>query len=206
VANDAGMANISAMRRRLPLTAALLVGLLQPQAVAPVTLELRVFNGAEEVTRHVRATIHRAGDRGEPTAQRVPAETPLELSLPEGIYDAQVFHEQDGKVLNIRWANRLIVMRYPDEGGRHLEVVNFQNGYGALQVRSGTGQPVHATLHPAGRRDRVAADPRTGPGYTLFVLLAGSYDLEVTVGGKRAWHAGIEVPLDRTRFFLVPES
>jgi hypothetical protein len=206
VANVGALANICAMRRRVSLTATLLVGLLRSQGAAPVTLELRVFNGGDEVTRHVRATVHRAGDRGDAIAQRLPAETPIELSLAEGIYDAQVFHEQDGRVLNIRWANRLIVMRYPDEGGRHLEVINFQNGYGALQVRAGTGQPVQAVLYPAGRRDRAAAEPRTGPGYTLFVVSAGTYDLDVTLGGKTVRHPGLEVPLDRTRFFLVPES
>ena len=38
----------------------------QPSADAALTLELRVFNGAEEVTAQTRVAIHRAGDRGRP--------------------------------------------------------------------------------------------------------------------------------------------
>lgn len=194
------------MHRRVSVVAPLLAFVLQTPSAAPVTLELRIFNGAEEVTRHVRTTIHRAGDRGEPVAQRNPSQTRLELSLPEGIYDAQVFHEVDGKVLNIRWANRLVVMRYPDEGGRHLEVVNFQNGFGALQVRASDGSPPQVSIHPAGRREKKAAEPHSGPGYVVFVVPAGVYDLETRQDGKAAVHRGVEVPLDRTRFWLVPET
>jgi hypothetical protein len=194
------------MSRRVLLAATVLTAIIQTQSAAPVTLELRVFNGAEEVTRHARTTVHRAGDRGEPVAQRNPSQRPLELSLPEGIYDAQVFHEVDGKVLNIRWANRLVVMRYPDEGGRHLEVVNFQSGYGALQVRTSDAAQPQASIHPVGRRDRIAAEPVAGSGYLLFVVPAGVYDLETRQSGKAAWHSAVEVPLDRTRFWVVPET
>jgi hypothetical protein len=177
----------------LPVIAlAAVLATLNGQA-ASVVLELRVFDGPEEVTRQVRAT-------------RMPGDAPIEVALPEGIYDAQVFHEVEGKVLNIRWANRLVVMRYPDEGGRHLEVVNFRNGYGALQVRTATGAPVQVAAYAAGRRDRPAAEVRTGPGYWLFVLPAGSYDVQVRDSGKVTWHSGIEVPLDRTRFWVVPEA
>jgi hypothetical protein len=190
----------------LPLIAfAAAFAVLNGQA-ASVVLELRVFDGPEEVTRHVRATVHRAGERSEAVATRTPGDAPIEVTLPEGIYDAQVFHEADGKVLNIRWANRLVVMRYPDEGGRHLEVVNFRSGYGALQVRTATGAPVQVAAYAAGRRDRPAAEVRTGPGYWLFVLPAGSYDVQVRDAGKITWHTGIEVPLDRTRFWVVPET
>jgi hypothetical protein len=191
---------------RLVWLAATVLAVLQAQSGPAVVLELRVFNGTEEVTRHIRATVHRAGERTESIAQRTPADTPLEITLPEGIYDAQVFQELDGKVLNIRWANRLVVMRYPDEGGRHLEVVNFRNGYGALQVRTARGEPVQVSAYHAGRRDRIAAEARTGPGYWLFVLPSGSYDLQVRASGKTTWHTAVEVPLDRTRFWVVPET
>ncbi|HXW03995.1 MAG TPA: hypothetical protein VD833_02080 [Vicinamibacterales bacterium] len=194
------------MKRAAPLAATLIAGFLQTQPGQPVTLELRVFHGYEEVTRRVRATVHRAGDRGEAVAQRDPAEGSLEFALPEGIYDAQVFEEIDGKVLNIRWANRLVVMRYPDEGGRHLEVVNFANGYGALQVRPASGTPIELTLYPPGGRERPAAAAIQGTDYSLFVVPAGVYDLLVKVRGKSVWHTGVEVPLDRTRFWVLPEQ
>jgi hypothetical protein len=194
------------MRSQVSLAATLLLGILQSQHPSAVTLELRVFNAAEEVTSHVRATIHRGGDRGEPVAHRNPAESPLELNVPEGIYDVQVFLERDGKVLNIRWANRLVVMRYPDEGGRHLEVVNFQSGFGALQVRGDEGPLPDVSIYPAGRRDRVAAQPVAGPDYLLFVVQSGVYDLQTRVSGKTAWHSAVEVPLDRTRFWVIPRQ
>ena len=70
-------------------------------------------------------------------------------------------HERDGRVLNIRWANRLVVMAYPDESGHHLEVINFRNGFGALQIRApGGGQPDVALYEP-GKRDKPAAAPLT---------------------------------------------
>ena len=37
-------------------------------------------------------------------------------------------------------------MPYPDEDGHHLEVINFQNGYGALEVRGATGRGPEADV------------------------------------------------------------
>jgi hypothetical protein len=176
------------------------------QAPATLTLELRVFNGAEEVTRHSRATVHRAGERAEPVAHISPSDKPLELTLAEGIYDAQVIHEQEGRVVNIRWANRLVVMRYPDEGGRHLEVINFRNGFGALQVRTDDNSPLEVACYAPGRKDKPAAHPLRGINYALFVVPAGAYDVQTRIGGRLVWHTGIEVPLDRTRFWMLPAS
>ena len=78
-----------------------------------LTLELRMFNGGEEVTAQTRATVHRAGDRGDPLVQIAPSDGRVQLRLAAGIYDVQAIHERDGRVLNIRWANRLVVMPYP---------------------------------------------------------------------------------------------
>ena len=191
----------------LPLVAVL------AQAASPsplLTLEIRVFLGAEEVSAETRVTVHKAGDRSAALAQAQGKEGLHVFSVPAGIYDAQVLRERDGRVLNIRWAERLIVMPYPDENGRHLEVVNFTNGYGALQVRASRPEPVGAkdvVLFATGERAKPAAvpvAPRRDDGYVLLVVPAGRYDLQVKVGEKPSWHLDVEVPTDRTRLWVIP--
>ena len=188
------------MLRMLPLLGAL------AQAPAPsLTLEIRVFLGTEEVTGQTRVTIHRAGERNAAVAQGHGPHGPYAFTVPQGIYDAQIVREKDGRVLNIRWAERLIVMPYPDEGGRHLEVVNFTNGYGALQVRTARASGVpDVALFPVGERTSAAArlPDRSGDGYLLFVVPAGRYDLQVK-DASPTWHADLEVPLDRTRLWII---
>lgn len=174
-------------------------------AASPISLEIRVFHGADEVTGETRVAVHRAGDRGEPIAQLSAREGRARASVPAGIYDAQAVREREGRVLNIRWAERLVVMPYPDEGGRHLEVVNFANGYGALQVSTAPGGMMpQVALYAAQDRSKPAAEPIGGDGYLLYVVPAGQYDIQVRSGGKPAWHPAIEVPLDRTRLWLIP--
>jgi hypothetical protein len=187
----------------LPLVAAL------AQAPAPpLTLEIRVFQGAEEVTGETRVTVHRAGDRNTALPPTQGSAGRHMFSVPAGIYDAQVVREKDGRVLNIRWAERLIVMPYPDEDGRHLEVVNFANGYGALQVRrSGPGPLPDVALFAAGDRARATAAPvgfQPGDPYALFIVPAARYDIQVKATERVTWHADLEVPLDRTRLWVIP--
>jgi hypothetical protein len=169
-----------------------------------LTLELRMFSGAEEVTAQTRATVHRAGDRGEPLLQAAPSDGRIELRVPAGIYDVQAIHERDGRVLNIRWANRLVVMPYPDELGHHLEVINFNNGFGALQIREPGGGRPDVALYEQGKRDKPATAPSAGSSYLLFVVRAGAYDLLARSSGKSTWHPGVDVPLDRTRLWIAP--
>jgi hypothetical protein len=172
--------------------------------IEQLVLEIRVFSGHEEVTRHTRLTIHKAGERNEalphPTIQ---GDGSVELLVPAGIYDLQAIHERDGRVVNIRWANRLVVMPYPDEGGRHLEVINFRSGFGALQVRSDDGSLLDAAIYEASKRDKPTGMPFASGRYTLFVVPAGIYDLQVRKGPKVTWITGIEVPLDRTRLSVI---
>lgn len=188
----------------------LAIALFGGQATPPLTLELRVFLAGEEVTRETRVTVHRAGERSVAVGQAQGHDGKHVFSVPAGIYDAQLVREKDGRVLNIRWAERLIVMPYPDEAGKHLEVVNFANGHGALQVKAAPGDPVaEALLFTAGDRTKPvaqAAAPRTDDDYVLFVVPAGRYDVQVKTGGRAAWHADVEVPLDRTRLWVVPAA
>jgi hypothetical protein len=188
----------------LALVTALAVQDPAADSARQLTLELRMFNGAEEVTGQTRATVHRAGDRGEPLLQTAPSDGRVQLRLPAGIYDVQAIHERDGRVLNIRWANRLVVMPYPDEPGHHLEVINFKNGFGALQIREPGGGRPDVTLYEQGKRDKPATAPFAESSYLLFVVRAGSYDLLARAPGKATWHAGVDVPLDRTRLWVTP--
>jgi hypothetical protein len=95
-------------------------------------------------------------------------------------------------------------MPYPDEEGRHLEVINFQNGYGALEVRRRDHGPPDVTVYRSGDRSKPAAQPVRGPGYHLFLLPAGTYDVESRQAGNVSWETGFDVPLDRTRLLIVP--
>jgi hypothetical protein len=191
------------MRCGLVMTLVTALAALEP-ASGSLTLEIRVFNGAEEVTSFTRVTVHKAGERSDPLAQTLSGDGRVGLQVPSGIYDVQALHERDGRVVNIRWANRLVVMPYPDEQGHHLEVINFKNGFGALQVRSRDGEHPEASLHEPGKRDKPVATPLKGPTYTLFIVPAGQYDLQVRVAGKAVWQTGLEVPLDRTRLWVIP--
>jgi len=172
-----------------------------------VTLEVRVFSGMEDVTGETRISVHHAGDRRTPIAQLTPQTGKLELAVTPDIYDVQAIQERDGRVRGIRWAERLVVMAYPDEKGRHLEVVNLQPGFGALQVRARQSDTTPlVALYGAGQRTKEAAARIIADGYVLFVVPAGRYDIRLGEGNLATWHADIDVPLDRTRLWMVPEA
>jgi hypothetical protein len=192
-------------RVALALVTALTVQVSPAVPPQPLTLELRVFNGGEEVTAHIRTTLHRPGEHGEAILQASAVNGRVQYQVAPGIYDVQVIQERDGRVLEIRWANRLVVMPYPDEPGHHLEVINFKSGYGALQVRASADAKPDVAIYEPGKRDRPAAAPLTAATYQLFVLRAGAYDVLAKSAGKSAWHVAIDVPLDRTRLWIVPE-
>jgi len=170
-----------------------------------LALELRVFNGAEDVTAQTRVAVHRAGDRAHPLVLLEAGHAVLSADVPPGIYDVQAIREREGRVVAIRWAERLVVMKYPDEHGRHLEVINFQPGFGALEVRGAGGIRPDAEVFQPADHTRPTTAPVTGPSSLVFVLPAGTYDLLTREAGVAVWNTGIEVPLDRTRFWLLPE-
>jgi hypothetical protein len=175
--------------------------LLQAADSGAIALRIRVFDGSDDVTAHSRIVVYKAGDR----------ESPIHGSdgvfkVSAGFYDAQVIREQGGKVTGIRWAERLVVEPYPGEKGKHLEVVNLQSGYGALEVRGRAGAVPDAALFAKNARDKEISHRIDGDGYALFVVPAGVYDLRVQDGGETGWHPGIEVPADRTRFVLASQA
>lgn len=185
------------------LLVAALVAAWPGQGQNPIALEVRVFDGPDEVTAQTRITVYRAGDRNARVVQ-LSGTARLETQVTPAIYDVQAIREVDGNVVSIRWSERLVVMPYPDENGRHLEVVNFRNGFGALQVRGRDRALLpEVTIHHPGVREKEAAAPLQGPGYALFVLPAGKYDLRTGPADRPVWHADVEVPLDRTRLWIV---
>jgi len=169
----------------------------------PLTLEIRAYNGTEDVTSQTRISVHRAGERGAPLAQAKPSGSHLDVALEPGIYDVQALREQAGRVIGIRWAERLTVMPYPDEDGHHLEVINFLSGFGALEVRRRDRSRPTVAVYASGDRTKPAAPPVAGQGYVLFIVRAGVYDLETRGEAGATWRTGLEVPLDRTRLWVV---
>lgn len=176
-----------------------------PPVEQSITLEVRTFDGTADVSDATRVVVHRAAQRHQPVGQINPGAPPT-ITVPPGIYDAQVVREQAGRLANIRWAERLVVMPYPDENGHHLEVINFQAGYGALEVRGGTGRGPDADVALFLTNDHVkpAAAPLTTSTYALFVVRAGEYDVLVRRDARDTWHPRINVPLGRTRLWIVP--
>ena len=178
-------------------------------ASAPVTAEFRVFSGENEITATTRLRIMPTGTREKSTT--VDEGRRLVTTVAPGIYDVQALRLRPEGIVAIRWAERLVVMHYPDEGGLHLEVINFQQGYGALQLRAASGSidDYALTVFRAGDRTTPAGEPLDGEGYRLFVLKAGRYDVRVRHAGPQQntpdihWMLDVEVPADRTRLKLV---
>jgi hypothetical protein len=171
-----------------------------------IRTEFRVFDGTTEVTAETRLRVRPSGSS---ETGRVLEGGQLAVDLPAGIYDVQAVRQQAGQVMNVRWAEKLVVMAYPDEGGRHLEVINFAGEHGALQLRWPAGQ----APDPAGVAVTVTRDGETRPtpartlhglGYALLVLPAGVYDVRITRPGTEAVVLPrTEIPADRTRMKVI---
>lgn len=177
----------------------------QPR-VETIRTEFRVFDGTTEVTSETRLRVRPAGTTE--TGQILEG-SQLAVELPAGLYDVQAVRQKAGQVVSVRWAERLVVMAYPDEGGRHLEVINFAQEHGALQLRWREGQApdpagVAVTVTPEGETRPTPARTIHGLGYALIVLPAGTYDVRVTRPGREpVILPKIEVPADRTRMKVI---
>jgi hypothetical protein len=132
------------------------------------------------------------------------------VSLAPTVYDVQAIRTSDRGVRSIRWAERLAILHYPDEGGRHLEVINFQSGFGALQLRVLRGDlpPDAIAVFQTGNHTAPAGAVLSGEGYVLFVGRAGRYDVRVQRPGAGGtadanWFLGIDVPVGRTRLRII---
>jgi hypothetical protein len=186
--------------------------LLAQDMAAPVTAEFRVFAGSEEITATTRLRIMPTGTREKSLTAREGKR--LVTALAPGIYDVQALRLRPEGIVAIRWAERLVIMHYPDEAGRHLEVINFQSEYGALQVRAAKGSIARyeVAVFAAGDRTAAAGEPVEGEDYRLFVLKTGRYDVRVRPAGPQPdpqdtrWVLDVEVPADRTRLKIITGS
>jgi hypothetical protein len=171
------------------------------QSASPLALDVRVFRGPTEVTRDTQVTVFPAGTRvGGRPAPLVPSGE-RQLPLTAGQYDLQLVQQQDGKVSGIAWTTLRLLVDYPGESGRHLEVVNFDQGWGALQVRQDGarpgGPPTWAARLVAKNGSEVARGVN-GDGYQVLVAPAGVYDLAVSQPGAPARLQQVEVKANLT--------
>jgi hypothetical protein len=170
-----------------------------------IRAEFRVFDGTSEVSSITRLRVRPSGSSETGT---VVDGSDLALDLKAGIYDVQAIRQESGHV-SVRWAENLVIMAYPDEAGRHLEVINFSDQFGALQLRwSGRQMPdpagVTVTVSKPGDAHPTPAHPLRGPDYLLLVLPAGTYDVRVAGTGRpEVMLSAIELPPDRTRMKLI---
>ena len=172
------------------LTVAPTVRLNQPRPET-IRTEFRVFDGATDVSTETRLRVRPSGST---ETGRILEGSPLAADL---------------HVVSVRWAEKLVVMAYPDERGRHLEVINFANEHGALQLRWPEGQApdpagVAVTVTKDGESHPTPARTIHGLGYALLILPAGTYDVRITRTGKEpVVLSKIELPADHTRMKVI---
>ncbi len=187
-----------------------------PLADEPVRCEFRAFDGSQEVSSETHLRIYQSGSRTERRNIDF-ADGLLVVYLPPLVYDVQAVRVHDGAVVNVKWTERLVITRYPDEPDRHLEVINFRPRFGALQMtslhaaRDASAYDVAAftsvaTAPSAAAARTPAGAPLKSSDYQLFVLPAGRYDVRIRRAAPSAsadspeqWMMNLEVPADRTR-------
>jgi hypothetical protein len=181
---------------------------VQPADLPTIRLEVRVFDGGEDVTHQTKVKLYQKGQRLSDIPMSVSSTPgqPTTAMVPVGFYDAQAIRERGrGEAPNIHWALQWLVQRYPDEYGRHLEVINFKGGYGALQIRPAPSEAAAAKgwsgiAYAAGDTTKEIAKSGSSGDDLLFALPSGRYDIKVTLADKSTqWVRDIDVPADRTR-------
>jgi hypothetical protein len=185
-----------------------------PSVVIPpggpsVRLQVRVFDGADDVTRETRVRLYPAGERRTPIGMTLSGDQAFEADVPVGLYDVQAIREKSGEVSGVRWVERLLVQKYPDEFGRHLQVINLKNGFGALQIRP-DGEAAgpagwSAVATPPGTPDTEVGKARALGPDLLLVVPTGTYDIKVMVPtATPTWINGLDIPDARTRLKTWP--
>jgi hypothetical protein len=170
-----------------------------------VRLQLRVFEAGEDITREARLLLYPRGQRTGDVPMTLGADQAFEADVAPGFYDVQVIKERRGQVLGIRWIEQLLVQRYPDEHGRHLQVLNLNPEFGALQIRpmpgdAGAARGWSAVALPPGDTTKEVAKARPIGDDLLVVLPAGRYDIRLNLGDRSTvWIRDLDIPVDRTR-------
>lgn len=176
-----------------------------PAPTGKVRLQLRIFEGAEDITREARLLLYPRGQRTSEIATTLGGDQAYETDVEPGFYDVQVVKERRGQVLGVRWVEQILVQRYPDEYGRHLQVLNLNPAFGALQIRPapaevGAARGWSAVAVAPGDAAREVAKARPIGDDLLIVLPAGKYDVRVSLGDRSTtWLRDVDVPGDRTR-------
>jgi len=178
------------------------------QSSAPIELIVRVFDGLDDITAHCRIAVYTADTRTAPLVPDLRPGTGYHVEVEPGLYDLQITWHGPDDTVAIEWAEHLSVLRYPDEGGRHIEIVNLQPVFGALLVRPPAAWleterdwRVSAFLH--GGVGRAGFEPTGGADHRLFILPAGRYDLVAALGSTELTVTDVEVPAQRTRLKLL---
>ncbi len=173
-----------------------------PQAATPITCEFRVFDGSNDISRETRVVVYESGRR----ENGVRLDDAGRARLPRGLYDVQVIRQRDGQVAGIQWLEHLLIERYPDEEGHHLEIINFNPRYGALELKTPDAARLEADAFAPGDRSRSVATAQAGDGYLLLVVPAGRYDVRTRPkggSGGESWLPDIDVPAGRTRLRTI---
>lgn len=168
------------------------------QVSQPLSLDVRVFRGATEVTRETQVTVFPAGARTNGRPAPLNGSGERRLSLDAGRYDVQLVQQQDGKVHGIAWTTLRLLVDYPGEAGRHLEVLNFDKTWGALQVRPSAAGAPGWTARLLRKDGTEAARGVAGDGYQVLVAPAGTYDLAIESAGPPVRLRDVEVQANLT--------
>jgi hypothetical protein len=192
-----------------PATAQSSPGVTIPPGGPNIRLQLRVFDGLTEVTRDTRVRLFPAGRRSSPIRLTLGADRAYEAEVPVGLYDVQAVRSRSGSIAGVRWVERMLVQQYPDEYGRHLQVVNLRDGFGALQIRPDNGRVSppgwSAIATPPGVPATESAKARALGPDLLLVVPAGTYDIKVMLPSEEpAWITGLDIPDQRTRLKTWP--
>ncbi len=170
-----------------------------------------MFNGPDEVTPEAKLQLFPRGERTKPIPIAIGADKAFEARVAPGFYDVQAVREQEGgRIGGIRWIEQLLVQRYPDEYGRHLQVLNFRPDFGALQLRLSPESGAAArgwsgALFAPGDEAREVARARPVGDDLLVVVAAGRYDVRISLPDKTVhWLRDVEIPADATRLKTWP--
>jgi hypothetical protein len=176
-----------------------------PAQAGKVRLQLRIFEGGEDITREARLQLYPRGQRTSEIATTLGPDQAYETDVEPGFYDVQLIKERRGQVLGVRWVEQILVQRYPDEYGRHLQVLNLNPEFGALQIRPAPGDVASskgwsAVAVAPGDAARELAKARPIGDDLLIVMPAGKYDVRVSLGDRStSWLREVDIPGDRTR-------
>ncbi|MEO6007192.1 MAG: hypothetical protein ABIU38_03975 [Vicinamibacteraceae bacterium] len=194
-----------------PATAPAAAPVVIPPGGPNIRLQLRVFDGVNEVTRETRVRLFPAGKRGTPIRLTLGTDRAYEADVPVGLYDVQAIRSRSApeSIAGVRWVEHMLVQKYPDEYGRHLQVVHLREGFGALQIRPEGTTPVPVgwsavATAPGVPATEVGRARALGPDL-LLVLPAGTYDVKVVLPSEEpVWITGIDIPDARTRLKTWP--